>query len=150
MASSSPSYYGPDRQVERLAVDARTRLHPNEWSSIEVQLIDFTRFGFRARCEAKLLTGGYVTLEVPGIGLVEAKVQWQRDGEFGAEFQRPISMVQCGWSKEPSETLLVRLLFERAEAHRSGRLDEERTLRRHILDSLPVKSSGKDTEGVGK
>src|SRR5436305_13514957 len=86
------------RRAERVALDEDTRLKPNDWSSLEVHMLDLSPLGFRARCEARLQPGGAVTLEIPGIGAVEAQVEWQRGNEFGARFFAELDMARCDWS----------------------------------------------------
>ena len=126
------------RKSARIPVDAPARLHPNSWSSLEVRLLDLSATGFRAACEAKVIIGLAVQLEVPGIGEVEALVSWRRGEQFGARFLKPIDLDRCEWSAGQHETLLAKLLVARAEAQRAGRECEERDLRQQILVSLPI------------
>lgn len=133
------------RRSERIAVDQSARLHPNGWSSLEVQVLDFSESGFRAHCEATILNGSRVTVEIPGIGPVDAQVSWRRRGEIGAKFIVPIDLARCAWSPVAREKVLARLLVQRAEARRAGLYGEEQELRRRILKSLPIR--GGDAEG---
>ena len=114
------------RRHPRYPLFERARLRPNDWSTVQVEIRDISSHGFRAGCEANLKIGGYITLEVNGIGQVEAKVMWRRNDEVGAEFARPISLQYCGWlhncegvgaEVEPSahiEDTLIDLLARRA------------------------------------
>ena len=114
------------RRHPRYPLFERARLRPNDWSTVQVEIRDISSHGFRAGCEANLKIGGYITLEVNGIGQVEAKVMWRRNDEVGAEFARPISLQYCGWlhnceavaaGVEPSthiEDTLIDLLARRA------------------------------------
>ncbi|HEY7810686.1 MAG TPA: PilZ domain-containing protein, partial [Allosphingosinicella sp.] len=77
------------RQAERLVVRGATRLKPNEWSSVEATMLDLSELGFRAACDARLRVGSTVSIDIPRIGAVEAQVEWQRGGEFGARFYAP-------------------------------------------------------------
>jgi hypothetical protein len=85
------------RRHPRYPLLEQARLRPNDWSTIQVVLRDISSHGFRAGCDANLKIGGYVTLEVNGIGQVESKIMWRRNDEVGAEFVRPISLQYCGW-----------------------------------------------------
>ena len=85
------------RRHPRYPLFERARLRPNDWSTVQIVLRDISSHGFRAGCEANVKIGGYVSLEVNGIGQVEAKVMWRRNDEIGAEFARPISLQYCGW-----------------------------------------------------
>ena len=129
---SSASRHEDRRRYPRYRVGERTRLRPNEWSSIQVGLLDISSHGFRAECEANLKIGGYVTLEVHGIGQVEAKIVWRQSEQVGAQFARPISLDHCAWVREPIaapedeaapaiDETLVELLARRA-ARRAGAL----------------------------
>jgi hypothetical protein len=128
-----------ERRAERVTLDAATRLRPNDWSSLEVRMIDLSSCGFRATCEARLQRGGCVSLDVAGIGSVDAQVEWQRGDMFGARFIDPIDLGKCAWTPTERESILARLLIERAAARRAGRLDAERRLRKRILNTLPMR-----------
>ncbi|HEY1605808.1 MAG TPA: hypothetical protein VGF77_09450 [Allosphingosinicella sp.] len=89
-----------DRRAERLAVDEITRLRPNDWSSIEIRMIDLSALGFRADCEAHLRVGSGVMIDIEGIGPVQAQVEWQHGGQFGGSFLMPIDLGRCVWGRE--------------------------------------------------
>jgi hypothetical protein len=130
---------GSGRQSERLALDAETRLRPNDWSSLEVRMLDLSAEGFRADCEARVKPGGTVSLDVPGIGAVEAQVEWQRGDQFGARFFAPIALDACQWTLRERHHALAHLLVDRAAAKRAGRRGAEAHLRREILNALPMR-----------
>lgn len=127
------------RRSERLPVDETTRLRPNGWSSLEVRMIDLSATGFRAECEAMVMVGGPVWVELPGLGETEAQVTWRRSGEMGAKFVVPIDMDRCRLNPVTREAVLARLLVERADARSSGRFAHEQRLRRQILGALPMR-----------
>jgi hypothetical protein len=131
-----------ERGAERVALDEATRLRPNDWSSLEVRMIDISASGFRATSEARLQRGGCVSLDVPGIGSVEAQVEWQRGEMFGARFLLPIDIEKCGWTPVERESILAKLLIERAAARQAGRSETERRLRNRILHTLPMRKGG--------
>jgi hypothetical protein len=126
------------RRVERVALDQSARLRPNSWSSLEIRMVDLSELGFRAACDARLQRGGGVTLDIPGLGPVDAQVEWQREGEFGARFFQPISLDSCDWTIGRQHTL-AHLLVQRAGARRGGRLGADKQLRRQILAALPIR-----------
>lgn len=128
------------RQSERIAVDQPARLHPNQWSSLEVRVLDCSEKGFRAACDAAVPRGSVVRLEVPAIGTVDAQVEWRRGGQFGARFLAPIDLGRSGFQPMPKEKVLARLLVQRAAARASGLFSQEAALRKEILASLPVRS----------
>lgn len=127
------------RRSERISLDEPARLHPNEWSSLEVQVLDFSEQGFRARCDASILSGSRVTLEIPGLGPVDAQVSWRGRGEIGAKFILPVDLSRCGWTPVGTEKVLARLLVQRAEARKSGLYAQEQALRKKILGALPMR-----------
>ena len=139
MASRAVSAGNAGRRAERRAVEESARLRPNGWSSLEVEMIDVSEEGFRARCEARVPPGSGVTLDVAGIGPVDAQVEWQRDGEIGARFVAPIDLDRCGWTLGESADPLAHLLVLRVRAKRGGSAAAEARIRHQILASLPMR-----------
>lgn len=139
MSSDDENGFDSGRRSERLPVDAETRLRPNSWSSLQVRMLDLSASGFRAECEAKVRPGGSVSLDVPGIGAVDAQVEWQRGDQFGARFFAPIELDSCQWTFKDRHHALARLLVERAAARRAGRGGAEVQIRRKILSALPMR-----------
>ena len=128
-----------ERRAERMPLDESTRLRPNEWSSLEIRMIDLSSWGFRANCEARLRPGSCVSLDIPGVGAVDAQVEWQRGDMFGARFIDPIDLGKCAWTPTERESILARLLIERAAAARAGRTEVEKQIRERILAAMPVR-----------
>jgi hypothetical protein len=126
------------RRAQRLALEECTRLKPNHWSSLEVEMLDLSELGFRARCEARVQPGSCVTLEIPGLDWIEAQVEWQRSGQFGARFILPIDLDRCRWTLRERQHALAQLLVQRAEAKKAGRRRAEVQIRREILNGLPM------------
>jgi hypothetical protein len=122
-----------------MPVDETTKLRPNDWSSLEVRLVDLSAEGFRAECEATMLRGSAIRIELPGIGEVEAQLTWHRGGEIGARFIVPIDLSRCKVAGVSGETVLARLLVQRAGALSAGRYDQEQALRARILAALPMR-----------
>lgn len=131
-----------ERRAERRPLTASARLSPNAWSTLEVAMLDLSELGFRARCEARLRTGGTVSLEVPGLGTVQAQVEWQRGDEFGARFYTALDLGACGWSLDERNHALAQLLVARAGANAAGRPAAEAQLRRQILGNLTMTRIG--------
>src|ERR1044072_9085713 len=98
MSSDEQGSLGSGRKAERLPLDAEARLRPNDWSSLQIRMLDLSASGFRAQCEARVKPGGSVSLDIPGIGAVEAQVEWQRGDQFGARFYAPIELQRCQWT----------------------------------------------------
>lgn len=127
------------RRNERVPVDGTARLRPNRWSSLEVRLIDLSAEGFRAECEAMMLAGSAIWIDLPGIGEVEAQVSWRRRGELGARFVVPIDLSRCCVPALSDEAVLARLLVQRADARQSGGFHQELQIRERIAATLPMR-----------
>jgi hypothetical protein len=138
MSSDDDNGFDGGRRAERLPLDAETRLRPNSWSSLQIKMLDLSATGFRAECEARVKPGSSVSLDVAGIGSIDAQVEWQRGGQFGARFFAPIELDNCQWTFLDRHPTLARLLIERAAAKRAGRRGAEGQLRRDILSALPM------------
>jgi hypothetical protein len=39
-----------------------------------------------------------VSLDLPGIGPVNAQVRWQVGGRMGGKFLEPVSLLRCEWT----------------------------------------------------
>lgn len=139
MSSDDGNGFDSGRRAERLPLDAETRLRPNSWSSLQIKMLDLSASGFRAECEARVKRGSSVSLDIPGIGAVDAQVEWQRNDQFGARFFAPIELRSCQWTFPERHHALARLLVERAGAKRAGRRGAEGQLRREILSALPMR-----------
>lgn len=139
MSSDEDNGFDSGRRAERLPLDAETRLRPNSWSSLQINMLDLSASGFRAECEARVKPGSSVSLDVPGIGPVDAQVEWRRGDQFGARFYAPIKLANCQWTFPEQHLTLARLLVERAAARRAGRRGAEGQLRREILSALPMR-----------
>lgn len=127
------------RRSERIAVDEKAKLRPNSWSSLEVRIVDLSESGFRAECAAMVMAGSAIWLDLPGLGEVEAQVTWRRGGEIGAKFILPIDLERCAMEPVSTETVLARLLVQRADARSAGRYRHEQRLREQILTTLPMR-----------
>jgi hypothetical protein len=95
--SAKAKFQHERRQAPRTAIDRPARLRLNEWSRLLVEVTNISRDGFSATADALPRAGAYVTLEVPGIGRVEARVVWCEERRFGARFIRPLDLRLCGW-----------------------------------------------------
>jgi hypothetical protein len=128
------------RRAKKVALDEAVRLAPNDWSSVEIQLLECSAQGFRAACDLRLRVGAPVTVEMPSLGWVRAHVTWCSGGEVAATFGEPIDVAKLGCLSLNREVVLARLLRERAAAHVAGKECEERDLRGAILRGLPVRT----------
>ena len=128
------------RRSERIRLYEATRLRPNDWSSVEIQVLDISALGLRAECEVRLMRTCFLSTDLPGIGPTHAEVRWQEDGQFGAAFARPIDLSLCSWTPREPAAFVARMLVQRAAAQRDGRDEQEAMLRRQIASVLPMRS----------
>ena len=91
------------RKTGRTPVAGRTRLRAQNWYSIEVTVRDVSTGGFKAECPEAVRIGSYVSLDVPGLGPVNAQVRWQIGDRMGGMFLDPISLNRCEWTAVPAE-----------------------------------------------
>ncbi|MFL6845966.1 MAG: PilZ domain-containing protein [Allosphingosinicella sp.] len=91
------------RRSGRTSVAGRTRLRAPGWYVIEVTIRDVSTSGFQAQCPETVRIGSYVSLDVPGIGPVNAQVRWQLGDRMGGMFLDPISLNRCEWTAVPVE-----------------------------------------------
>lgn len=123
------------RQTERIRLREATRLRPNDWSSIEIEVLDISSLGLRGECEVRLMRTCFLSIDIPGIGPTDAEVRWQDCGEFGAEFARPIDLSRCTWTADEPEALTAQMLELRDEWS-----EQELKLRRQIGTDFPIRS----------
>jgi hypothetical protein len=62
--------------------------------------------GFMAECREPVRIGSYVSLDVPGVGPVNAQVRWQLGARMGGLFIDPISLHRCEWTAVGAEAPL--------------------------------------------
>lgn len=91
-----PPFYKP-RNAARTRVSARSRLTQAHPYSVEVKVCDVSTGGFMAECPDPVRIGSFVSLDVPGLGTVEAQVRWQLGTRMGGQFLDPISLARCEW-----------------------------------------------------
>ena len=95
--------YKPRKSGRTAVAAGRTRLRPRNWYSVEVTICDVSTTGFKAECPEAVRIGSYVSLDVPGVGPVNAQVRWQLGGRMGGMFVDPISLHRCEWTAVPAE-----------------------------------------------
>ena len=100
MAKKHPIMF--DRRAgQRRVAEGSAELSPHELNGEKVRVLDLSPSGVRARCRIVLSAGKVVSIAVPGVGLVPARVMWAAGGEFGAKFLRPVDLRGCAWTVEP-------------------------------------------------
>jgi hypothetical protein len=89
------------RRTARVDVsDVQANLTPQDLYHVEIKVQNVSAAGFMAECAAPVRIGSYVSLDIPGIGTVEAQVRWQIGLKMGGMFLDPISLGRCEWAAE--------------------------------------------------
>jgi len=91
------------RRTARLALDEQASLSPQKLYNVEIKVRDLSTAGFMAECAQPVRIGSYVSLDIPGIGPVQAQVRWQIGLRMGGMFLDPISLARCEWTAEKAE-----------------------------------------------
>lgn len=91
------------RRAARVNVEGMASLTPHDRYKVEVRVRNVSTAGFMAECAEPVRIGSYVTLDIPGIGPVEAQVRWQIGVRMGGMFMDPISLASCEWTAEKAE-----------------------------------------------
>ncbi len=94
------------RRSGRTPVAGRTQLRAHSAYDIEVTVGDVSTSGFMAECGEPVRIGSYVSLDVPGVGPVNAQVRWQLGDRMGGLFIDPISLHRCEWTAVETEAPL--------------------------------------------
>src|SRR3954462_6285629 len=89
------------RRTTRVDVsDGRAKRAAQDVYNVEVKVQNVSTAGFMAECSAPVRIGSYVSLDIPGIGQVQAQVRWQIGLSRGGMFLDPISLKSCDWTAE--------------------------------------------------
>lgn len=86
------------RRSRRVTLQEVTSLRSPDQRVVEVRVCDLSTSGFMAECLRPVLIGSYISLDLPGIGPVNAQVRWQVGGRMGGKFLDPISLLRCDWT----------------------------------------------------
>jgi hypothetical protein len=100
MTAQPPSGQFKTRRTQRTRVSGTAALHHHLYT-VKVRIRDVSTEGFMAECAEPIRIGSYVSLDVPGIGAVNAQVRWQLGAKMGGQFVDPISLARCDWTATP-------------------------------------------------
>jgi hypothetical protein len=100
-AESEPPPGFRSRRAARVDLPyAAANLSPQDLYSVEIKVRNLSTAGFMAECAAPVRIGSCVSLDIPGIGPVQAQVRWQIGLRMGGMFLDPISLKSCEWTAE--------------------------------------------------
>jgi hypothetical protein len=80
------------RSARRVDVETPSRLRHGDFRQAEVQLANLSFGGFCAKCQLQLEPGDFVSIDLPDIGLVRAKIAWCHGGRLGGAFFNPVDI----------------------------------------------------------
>ena len=80
------------RSARRIDVVVRSRLRYGGCKQVEVELANLSFGGFCAVCGVAFKPGEFVSIDLPDIGLVRARVAWCAGGRIGAGFVSPVDI----------------------------------------------------------
>ncbi len=95
--------FQPRRSARVRVAGEAVHLSPDNLYSVEIKVHNVSSAGFMAECAQPVMIGSYVSLDVPGIGPVQAQVRWQIGTRMGGMFLDPISLARCEWTAEKAE-----------------------------------------------
>ena len=97
-----------------MAVDLGTSLVFPDDQLVPVVIENLSANGFMAKCGGALAENAWLGVELPGCGIVRARVRWHEDGELGCQFRKPVDLDQFAAYGPPLSE--VPGLFRRAGA----------------------------------
>ena len=85
----------------RHGVDIETALVLGDDRVFPIRMENISSHGFMARCTIELAAGSWLGVELPGHGIVRARVRWWDDDEAGFQFRTPIDLHRYGSQSKP-------------------------------------------------
>ena len=83
------------RRVRRVEVSIPSRIRHSQFEAAAVEIRNLSFYGFRADGSPAVKHGDYVSIDLPRIGLVRARIAWARDGRFGGIFSKAVDVRKC-------------------------------------------------------
>ena len=83
------------RGTWRLGCSVFADLRSGGSAPVRVRLCDVSGAGFMAECDHFVPIGSTVSLDLPGVGLVHARIRWSVGGRIGGRFMQPIDFAAC-------------------------------------------------------
>ena len=83
-----------DRLAARDEVHHRARGTDASGRSLQLLVVNLSPHGLMARCEQAITDGDPVTITLPVVGPIRAKVIWALGGRFGCQFDQPVPLAR--------------------------------------------------------
>ena len=84
-----------NRKARRVDVALHSRVRHSGFAVAPVQIRNLSFYGFRADGTLPLKHGDYVSIDLPNLGLVRARIAWVKEDRFGAVFSTAIDVRKC-------------------------------------------------------
>lgn len=78
------------RREARTEIDTDIALREFGETAFDARLVNISSHGFMAETDAMVLPGRRLWLTLPGVGRVNARAIWARNGRVGGEFAEPL------------------------------------------------------------
>ena len=86
------SFRVDDRQAPRYQAELDCVARSFEGDALPFRLIDISATGFRGSSEGAISPLGIISIQLPVLGEVGARLVWSHDGLLGGEFLTPIDL----------------------------------------------------------
>lgn len=83
------------RRVRRVEVSIPSRIRHSQFEAATVEIRNLSFYGFRADGSLAVKHGDFVSIDLPRIGLVRARIAWAREGRFGGIFSKAVDVRKC-------------------------------------------------------
>jgi hypothetical protein len=83
------------RKARRVPVSLPSRIRYNGDQLAEIEINDLSFYGFSATGLLSVAAGSYVSVDLPAIGLVRARIAWVRGDLFGGVFPTAVDVRKC-------------------------------------------------------
>jgi hypothetical protein len=84
-----------NRKAKRVEVALPSRVRHSGTAVAPVHIRNLSFYGFRADGALPLKHGDYVSVDLPNLGLVRARIAWCKEDRFGAVFPTAIDVRKC-------------------------------------------------------
>lgn len=81
-----------ERQSARYRVSLPVRLRPDGLRMVTVSVGDISVTGFMAETDEPVALGAHVSIDLPGLGPMAARIRWTVGVRIGARFAAPIDV----------------------------------------------------------
>lgn len=83
------------RSGKRFDVSIPSRMRHGGFEQARVMICNLSFRGFRAECQESLNPGDFVSIDLPAIGLVRARIAWRQENCVGGVFLKPTDIRRC-------------------------------------------------------